>query len=481
MDSEIGVISPRLHGQFVEHLGSCIYGGIWVGKRSSIPNVDGYREQAVKYLRDLGIPVVRWPGGCFADDYHWRDGICPASKRPNRVNLHWGGGVENNSFGTHEFIGFCRLIGAEPYFAGNVGSGSPAEMQEWIEYCNYPSGSTLAEERAANGSPEPFGVRLWGVGNESWGCGGQMRPEEYAEMFRRFATFLRPCIFGGTRPFLVASGPSNNDADWSRRVMDGMGRYPYPDGFSMHFYENGRSRPTDYNPQTMDEQLAKFASLEQAIIQQRQLLDGYARGRNVAFIVDEWGVWDESVPEEDKRYGLFWQQSTMRSAVAAGLGLNVFNRQADKLYMCNIAQMVNVLQSLLLTDGPEGQHCIRTTTYYAFQMFKAHRGKTAVRVETKGASPLGLSASASLRDGELVLSFVNPRYDKDMQVQCALRGGSASSGSAQILHNSDYNACNSFDDPNRITPQPHTVSMNGSTIQLDLPRTSVVTARLKTA
>ncbi len=477
-DTEVGLIRPEFHGQFAEHLGSCVYGGLWVGKNSPIPNVDGYRKAALEYLSALGIPVLRWPGGCFADDYHWRDGVGPASQRPKRVNIHWGGYVEDNSFGTHEFIGLCRKIGAEPYFAGNVGSGSPEELRDWVEYCNYPSGSTLSDERAANGSPEPFHVRYWGVGNESWGCGGAMRPEEYADYYRRFSVYLRN--FGGTKLFLLASGPRDNDPAWSRGVLEGM-RFRKPDGFAMHYYSGGQDYSTKYMPEEMDKQLSSFALIEKAVIQQRALIDGFENGSNVALILDEWGVWDRMVPEEEKQYGRLWQQSTMRSAVAAGLGLNLFNRQADKLYMCNIAQMVNVLQSLLLTDGPEGQHCVRTTTYYAYELFKPHRSKTSLRTETADSSPLGLSASASRSDQELVLSFVNPQHDADMQVDCSLRGLSASGGTARILHDNDWNACNGFDHPDRLIPQPHPVTVEGSRVRLDLPRLSVVTATLRLA
>ena len=476
-NSEIGLVRPEFHGQFSEHLGSCVYGGIWVGKNSSIPNINGYRKEVVDYLRELGVPVLRWPGGCFADDYHWRDGIGPAAHRPKRVNIHWGGYVEDNSFGTHEFIGFCRLIGAEPYLAGNVGSGSPAEMRQWIEYCNYPSGSSLAEERAANGSPEPFRVRYWGVGNESWGCGGAMDPEEYADLFRRFGVYLRACHFGGTRPFLVASGPNRNDARWSRGVMDGMRPHMRPDGFSIHYYENGASTPTEFTPETLNAQLSRFADMEQAIVQQRALLNGYDHGDSIGLIVDEWGVWDRMIPEQEKNYGRLWQQSTMRSAVGAALGLNIFNRQADKLFMCNIAQMVNVLQSLLLTDGSEGRHCIRTTTYYAFMLFKPHRSKTAVRVETEDSSPLGLSASASKDDREMIISLVNPRYDLDMNVNCRIEDARLRQATAQILHDADYNACNTFDHPDRITLKDHPVHVTTAELQLDLPRLSVVTIR----
>src|SRR5215472_15470204 len=477
-DVEIGLVRPEFHGHFAEHLGSCVYGGLWVGKNSPIPNINGYRKQAVEYLRELGVPVLRWPGGCFADDYHWRDGIGPNSQRPKRVNIHWGGYVEDNSFGTHEFIGLCRLLNAEPYLAGNVGSGSPRELRDWIEYSNFPSGSTLAEERAANGSPEPFRVRYWGVGNESWGCGGDMKPEEYAALYRDFAVYCRE--FGGTKPFLVASGPSGNDLRWSRGFMDGL-RGSQPQGLSMHYYTGGRDLATEFTPEHANEQLSIYARVEQAIAQQRSLLDSYRDGQNIGLILDEWGVWDRIPPADEKRYGKLWQQSTMRSAVAAGLGLNIFNRQADKLYMSNIAQIMNVLQSLLLTDGPTGERCVRTTTYHAFALFKAHRGNTSVKVETQDSAPLGLSASASKSAGQVVVSLVNPTGDADWQIEGTLRGVSAKSATGRILHDPDLNAYNSFDQPDRVTPRSHPVRIEGGRMMMDLPRLSVATVAVQTA
>jgi len=477
-DWPIGTVRPEFHGHFAEHLGSCVYGGLWVGKNSPIPNINGYRKQAVEYLKELGVPVLRWPGGCYADDYHWRDGIGPAAERPKRVNIHWGGYIEDGSFGTHEFIGLCRLIGAEPYLAGNVGSGTPEELRNWVEYCNMPKGSTLADERARNGSPEPFRVRYWGVGNESWGCGGWMKPEVYADHYRRFSVYIRP--FGDTEPMLIASGPSGNDARWTRGFMDRLDG-AIPGGISMHYYEGGNDAPLSFSADNAAEQFAIFKKVEDAIVQQRAILDGYRDGSKIALLLDEWGVWDKIPGSDEKRNGALWQQSTMRGAVAAGLGLNLFNRQADKLFMCNIAQIVNVLQSLLMTDGPEGKNCVRTTTYHAFSLFKAHRSNLSVRAECDDTSKLGLSVSASKKDAGLVLSFVNPRLDADMEVQCTLQGATARSGTAQILHDPDWNDYNSFDGPDRVVPKPHRVVVENSRVQLNLPRLSVATVILNTA
>jgi len=480
-DSEIGTVRPEFHGHFAEHLGSCVYGGLWVGRKSPIPNINGYRRQAVEYLKELGIPVLRWPGGCFADDYHWRDGIGPAEGRPKRVNIHWGGYVEDGSFGTHEFIGLCRLIGAEPYLAGNVGSGTPQEMRDWVEYCNMPLGSALAEERIKNGAKEPFHVRYWGVGNEAWGCGGSMRPEVYADHYRRFSVYLRK--YGETEPFLIASGPNGNDTRWSRKFMDTL-EWGAPAGISMHYYEGGDDHPLHFTAEHLKKQLAVFGRVEEGIVQQRSLFDSYREGRKIALVLDEWGVWDKIAEEDEKKFGKLWQQSTMRSAVAAGLGLNIFNRHADKLYMCNIAQIVNVLQSLLLTDGPEGKQCVRTTTYHAFALFKGHRGKRAVKVETDAAitdrdkAPLDLSVSASTMNGEVLLSLVNPFPDLDLEIQCTVRGLVAKEAKAMLLYDADWNAHNSFDAPDHIVPRTHPVRVEGSSVRMDLPRMSVATVML---
>ncbi len=500
-DQEIGTIRAELHSHFAEHLGSCVYGGIWVGKNSAIPNVNGYRGDTVDYLRELGVPVLRWPGGCFADDYHWRDGVGPPEKRPRTVNTNWGGYVEDNSFGTNEFIGFCKLIGAQPYIAANVGAGSPEEMRDWMEYCNYPSGSTLSDLRAAGGSAEPFNVRYWGIGNELWGCGGNFRADQAAAEFRHFATFARP--FGGVRPFLVGCGPNQNNLQWTRGFMDTLAGNRQPDGYSVHHYSDSPSAPLAFTPEAMYAQLNTFQRVEQTIVQQRNLLDTYDPNRRIGLFLDEWGVWDHGVtPAEEQRNGRLWQQQSMRSAVAAGLGLNVFNRQADKLYMCNIAQMVNVLQCMIITDGPQGKTAVRTTSYWAFMLFKPHRGKTAVRVETdasnspapadgargggRGApkqseTPTDLSMSASRQGNQLVVTFVNPRHDVNMSIDCALGGVTARSGSAQILHDADLNAYNSFDNPNRVTIKPHTVTVEAGRMKLDLPALSIVTATLETA
>ena len=473
---EVGLIRPELHGQFSEHLGSCIYGGLWVGKDSPIPNIEGYRRQAVEYLKGL-VPVLRWPGGCFGDDYHWRDGVGPVARRSKTVNISWGNNIEDNSFGTHEFIGLCRLIDAQPYLSANVGSGTPEEMRDWMEYCNYPKGSALSDLRTASGAPAPFNVKYWGVGNENWGCGGQMTGDEYATQYRRFSTYAR--AFGETRPFLIACGPNGNNPEWTKKFWGNMAgpRRP-PQGFAMHFYSNGRNFSTKFTPAEMEQQFSSFPEIEKAIIEQRALLDTYDTQKQVGLLLDEWGVWDRMVPEEQTKYGRLFQQITMRSAVAAALGLNVIHRQAGKLVMTNIAQIVNVLHSLLLTDGPQ---CVRTTTYYVYQMTKAHLSQTSIAVAVEKPEPVGLSVSASRQGSELTLTLVNPKPDAGMTVSCSLAGATARSATARILHDDDLNAANTFATPDRIVPRDHKVAVEGGRIVADLPPLSIVTASVRLA
>jgi len=476
-DAVIGTIRPELHSHFQEHLGSCTYGGLWVGRDSSIPNINGHRRQAVEYLRELGIPVLRWPGGCFADDYHWRDGIGPVEDRPSSVNIFWGTYTEDNSFGTHEFIELCRLIGAEPYLAGNVGSGTPENLRDWIEYCNYPEGSALSDERAKNGAPEPFNVRYWGIGNENWGCGGNMRPEEYAAQYRRFATYARR--FGETNPFRIACGPNRNDAAWTEGFFGALpeARLGPPNGYAMHFYSNGPQFATEFDVENMEQQFGSFPLLEEAILEQRDLMDNYDPDRRVGLMVDEWGIWDRMVPEEEEQYGRLWQQITIRAGVAAALGLNVFHRQSDKLVMCNIAQIVNVLHSMLLTRD---EQCIRTPAYYAFELEKPHRGQTAIQVENEETGGTALSVSASHNEDQLAVTLINPKHDTALSVSCSVAGSGVSDASARSMYHADLNACNTFEAPDTVVIQDHQANASGSSIQVELPPLSVttVTARM---
>jgi len=467
-EEQIGVIRPELHGQFVEHLGSCVYGGLWVGRDSKTPNVNGYRKAAVEYLRALGVPVLRWPGGCFADDYHWRDGIGPAAQRPRSVNTHWGHSVEDNSFGTHEFMGLCQLIGAQPYLVGNVGSGSPRELRDWMEYCNFPSGSSLADERIRNGAEAPFNVKYWGVGNELWGCGGNLFGDEYAQLYRRFGTFLSK--FGEVAPFLIACGPNRDNQEWTEKFLGGFEGKQLPDGYAMHFYSNSKLNATKFTLDEMNAQFATMAALEEAILHQRRLMDNVDPDKKMGLMVDEWGVWDRMVSQQERVHGRLWQQITMRAAVTTALGLNVFHRQADKLAMCNVAQMVNVLDAMLLT---ENEKCVRTPSYYAFLLTKAHLGKISVKATPPQGNATELSISASRRDDSLVVTVVNPRVDAGVRIRCVVRGREVARASGRSLFHRDMNAFNSFEKPAVVIPQRLEVTVRPEGMLVNLPVLSV--------
>ncbi|HEX5944570.1 MAG TPA: alpha-L-arabinofuranosidase C-terminal domain-containing protein, partial [Anaerolineales bacterium] len=337
----VATINHNIYGHFAEHLGRCIYDGIWVGEDSPIPNIDGFRTDIIEALRRLKPPVIRWPGGCFADDYHWQDGIGPRDQRPRRINIHWGEVVETNHVGTQEFIHFCRLVGAQPYICGNVGSGTPRELRDWIEYCNFPdsspNGSTWAQQRAADGSPEPFDVTYWGVGNENWGCGGNFSPEDYCTEFRRYASFIRGF---GKKLFVIACGPANNDIAWTDRFFRKLYKdywvFNNIDGFAAHYYCGTAGTATEYTEQEYYRLLEKGLKMEPLVIQQRAAMDAWDPARKIGLIVDEWGTWHPV--EEGTNPAYLYQQNTIRDAIVAANTLDIFNRHADKVVMANIAQ-----------------------------------------------------------------------------------------------------------------------------------------------
>ena len=497
LDEPIDVISPYLHGQFAEHLGELVYDGVWVGEDSPIANTGGIRNDVVDALRPLKLPVVRWPGGCFADVYHWRDGIGPREQRPMRVNAHWGMAPEPNAFGTHEFMRLCELIGSEPYFAGNVGSGAPRELAEWVEYCNFAGESALADERRANGQAEPFGIKYWGVGNENWGCGGSMTPEYYADLFLRYRSFVFD--YPGTEVFAIASGPLSGDWDWTRRFFERAcnsywDRRKLIHGFGAHYYCNtAGASATDYTPDEWLELLAKARAAAGIIVGHRAIMDAFDPERHIKLFLDEWGTWHPVQAGKPER-GLY-QQNTMRDALVAALTLGVFNHHADKLHMANVAQMVNVLQALLLTEGDQ---CIKTPTYHVFDLYRPHRGATAVRLVTESESisdggPSAedcrkcyldtdaditlkvLEASASIRDGVICVTVCNAHPSEPIEMELAVRGATLGDVEIVTLTGADYLAHNTFDRPEAVTlSSPQTVQAKGDTVRIDLPPASVV-------
>lgn len=494
-EEPIGVIHPYLHGHFAEHLGELVYPGICVPPGCSIPNTNGIRNDVVAALRPLGVPVLRWPGGCFADDYHWRDGIGPVDQRPMRVNRHWGMAEEPNQFGTHEFVAFCRALGAEPYFAGNVGSGTPAELRDWVEYCNFAGRSTLADERRANGAAEPFGIRYWGIGNENWGCGGDMSPEQYAGEFCRFRSYVSS--YSGTEVRAIACGANNADWDWTRRFLERMRRH-YQDrlrkvqGLAAHYYCGTAGTATEYTESQWLELLARAYAVEGVIAGHRQIMDEYDPERRIPLLLDEWGAW-HPVEQGKPERGLY-QQNTIRDACVAALSLDVFHNHADRLAMANIAQLINVLQALLLV---EEDRCIKTPTFHVFDLYKAHQGAHAVRFETLAETvtdgeasaawcrtryldrgPFALRAvhgSASVRENQVCVTAVNTHPTEPVELEVELYRARWSSAEATLLAADDIHAHNTFADPERVRLSPsQELAPDGDRVRVHLPAGSIV-------
>jgi len=475
INDHTGAINPDIYGHFIEHLGRCIYDGIWVGEKSAIPNTRGIRNDMVGAVRRMGAAVIRWPGGCFADDYHWEDGIGPRERRPRRLNLHWGG-VESNEFGTHEFVDFCRQAGAAPYICLNVGSGTAYEARRWIEYCNCGLDTTLAGQRAANGHPEPFGVVYWGIGNENWGCGGSMTPEDYANEVCRFTTFV-PRM--GVPVQNIACGPSGNDADWSHRFFSALKQRNMADhvqGYAAHLYYHG-SADVAFTDSEYDRLLVSYLDMERLVKQQRAIMDGYDPDRRIGLIVDEWGAWH---PQAKLENGLE-QHSTLSDALVAAAILDVFNRHADKIVMSNTAQMVNVLQCVACTQG---EQMFLTPTYHVYEMYKPHQGGESLGVGFDGGSievpgPGGkrtvptLTGSASLKANALTVSLVTLHRSRGESVRVRIAGGGKLRDAKARILTAEPREHNTFDHPRKVRPKKWDVKATSSSLNLDLPAHSL--------
>jgi len=431
-----GTISRYIFGHFAEHLGRCIYGGIYVGEDSPIPNDGGIRRDVVQAMKNIRVPVLRWPGGCFADEYHWRDGIGPKEARRRMVNTNWGGVVEDNSFGTHEFLELCRQVGCEPYITGNVGSGTVQEMSEWVEYLNSDGDSTVVRERRANGRQDAWGVRFWGVGNESWGCGGNMRPEYYADTYRRYQCFCR--TYGDHRLYKIACGPSDADVAWTEVLMKNAAFCM--DGLSLHSYTipggwNNKNRATEFTREDYFETLALSADMERKIRLHAAVMDRYDPEKRIGLIMDEWGTWFQVEP--DTNPGFLYQQNTMRDAMVAAVHFDLFARCCDRLFMANIAQTVNVLQAIILTEGDQ---MVLTPTYHVFDLYQDHMDARQldcyVQSERIGTEKYGIgaiSASASEKEGRITLTLSNLDPEKAREVDISLRDEAIQQVSGRIL------------------------------------------------
>ncbi|MEO8658044.1 MAG: alpha-N-arabinofuranosidase [Bryobacteraceae bacterium] len=479
-DQPKGTINRNLYGQFAEHLGGLIYGGIWVGEDSPIPNSGGYRNDVLAALKNLSIPVLRWPGGCFADEYHWRDGIGPRAQRPRHINTNWGGVVETNAFGTHEFLDLCERIGAAPYISGNVGTGTPQEMMDWVEYMTSDSDSTLANLRRQNGRDKAWKVPYFGVGNESWGCGGNMRPEFYADQYRRYATYVKSGP--GNRVTKIASGASDFNYKWTEVLMSEVGRRM--DGLSLHYYTlptglwEKKGSATEFGEAEWHATMAQTLKMEELIRKHSAIMDKYDPQKQIGLMVDEWGTWYDVEPGTNP--GFLYQQSSMRDAVVAGINLNIFQEHSDRVQMANIAQVINVLQAMILTDK---EKMLLTPTYHVFEMYKVHQGATLIPTEMKapsyGSVP-ALHASAS-RDaaGKLHLSLVNLDPNRAGQVLVKVTGAAAKSVTGSVLTAPQMNTINTFD-KHAVRPAPYTTfTIHDDRIDLSVPSKSVLVLEIQ--
>ena len=445
-------INSEIYGNFSEHLGSCIYNGIYVGEKSSIPNVRGMRSDIVKALKHIKLPVLRWPGGCFADEYHWKDGIGPKEKRKKMINTHWGGVVEDNSFGTHEFFDFCEQVGCQPYVNGNLGSGTVQEMSEWVEYITFSGLSPMSALRKENGREKPWELKYFGVGNENWGCGGNMRPEYYADEYRRYQTYVRS--YDNNKIYKIACGANDVNYKWTDVLMSNA-RF-YMNGLSLHYYTITRSwdkkgSATDFTESEYYTTLKKALFMDEIITNHCRIMDTHDPGKMIGLIVDEWGTWFDVEPGTNP--GFLYQQNTMRDALVAAVTLNIFNRHCDRVTMANIAQMVNVLQAVILT---EKEKMVLTPTYHVFDLYERHQDADLIEsyLETSGIGTEesqipDLHVSASMKENEIHITLANLSADESRKIDLELPGISTCSISAQILHG-DMRAFNSFTNPDNV-------------------------------
>ena len=476
-------ISRHIYGHFSEHLGHCIYSGYWVGENAGIPNTRGIRNDVVEALKRTQIPNLRWPGGCFADEYHWMDGIGPRENRPKMINTHWGGVTEDNSFGTHEFLDLCEQLGAEPVICGNVGSGSVEEMSKWVEYINFDGVSPMADLRRRNGRDKPWNLKYWGVGNENWGCGGNMTADFYADQFRRYATYARN--YGNNRLMKIAGGANSTDYNWTETLMRDV-PHSMMWGISLHYYTTNwesKGSATKFGEKEYFETLERCLNVETALDRHITIMDKYDPDRSIALVVDEWGTWWDVEPGTNP--GFLFQQNTLRDAMVAGLSLNYFNERCERIKMANIAQTVNVLQSLIFTEGDK---MLLTPTYHVFEMYKVHHDATLLPLDVNcgtysmdGRELASISASASKDEaGTVHISVVNVEPSEDIELLIDLCGGDYKEVSARILTAPELNTHNTFEKPEEVKPAVfREVKLKKNMLSLDMPAKSIIMIEVK--
>lgn len=484
-DQPLSKISKHIYGQFSEHLGTGVYEGIWVGEDSNIPNTEGYRTDVLQALQDLQIPNIRWPGGCFADEYHWRDGIGPRDERPTRINTHWGMVLEDNSFGTHEFMRLTELLNAEPYISANVGSGTVEDMANWVEYITFDGQSTLANLRRENGQDDAWKVKFWGIGNESWGCGGNMQPEYYADLYRRYATYAKD--YSGNELYKIASGFSDENYWWTETVMEEAGSFM--DAISLHYYtlptgDWGSKGPSiNFGEEMYFSALKQGLEMDKIIRGHKTRMDKYDPEKRVALAVDEWGIWTDPLPGTEP--GFLQQQNSIRDALVASSTLDILNKHSDRVHIANIAQTVNVLQAMILTDGDK---MLKTPTYHIFDMYTVHHDAMLLQshlesaeYEYDGETIPAISATASKNDdGSINLTVSNLHAADAQEVLVEMRGYELREAeSGEILTADEVDAVNTFDNVDNVSPQPfNNYSIGDNTLSLRLPSKSVIVLRL---
>jgi alpha-N-arabinofuranosidase len=479
-------INRHIYGHFSEHLGRCIYGGFYVGDDNKlIPNTKGIRTDVVDALKKLKIPNLRWPGGCFADTYHWKDGIGPKDKRPTIVNTWWGGVTEDNSFGTHDFLDLCELLGTEPYISGNVGSGTVQEFADWIQYTTFDGVSPMSKLRAENGREKPWKVKYWGVGNEAWGCGGNMTAEHYANVYRQFATYMTS-YNRDNRIFRIASGASDDDYHWTEVLMRDI-PHNMLEGVGVHHYSvidwRKKGSATTFTEEQYYQTMKKALLMEELVTRHATIMDKYDKEKKVGMMVDEWGGWYDVEPNTNP--GFLYQQNTIRDAILAGATLNIFNNHADRVRMANLAQTVNVLQAVVLTNE---EKMLLTPTYHVMEMYTVHHDATLLPIDLKtndytfGTDKLpAVSVSASKDQAGLThISLVNIDANKVQEVNIDVRGAKFTSVTGRILTSDKLQDFNTFEQPNKIKPAAFKdATLSGSSLKVKLPAHSVVVLELK--
>ncbi|MBD3921770.1 alpha-N-arabinofuranosidase [Paenibacillus sp. PR3] len=485
-DIGLGTINRNIYGHFSEHLGRCIYEGIWVGEDSPIPNTNGIRNDVVNALKQIKIPVLRWPGGCFADEYHWMDGIGPKESRKRMINTHWGGVVENNHFGTHEFMELCRQLECEPYINGNVGSGTVREMSEWVEYLTFQGESPMAALRAENGRKDAWKVTYFGVGNENWGCGGQMRPEYYADLYRQYQTYVRN--YDGNRIHRIACGPNVDDYNWMEVAMREAHRFM--DSITLHYYTipgqwGEKGAATGFSEAEWFETLRKTLRMDELITRHTAIMDKYDPTKRIGLIVDEWGTWYDVEPGTVP--GFLYQQNSLRDALVAGVNFNIFHKHRDRVRMANIAQTINVLQAVILTDG---EQMVLTPTYHVFDMYKVHQDAELLQLSLEGGSysfegkeeiPAVTSTASKDSEGKIHISLCHLNHLASAEVSIDLRGLADTSlkASGVTITGDAIDVHNTFDRPDQVKPQPFSeCSIKDGVLTVSLPAMSVTTIEL---